>query len=137
MTTFESKVTINRPVHEIYTFLADLNNHRLLMPDNVLDWSSTFGTASFSVQNMAKLSLMVESRVEDYEIKIIPSEKPPFDLELCWTLLPGNGYSEVTFTISADLNMMLKMLASGPLQKMAEHETQTLVSIIMLNTKND
>jgi carbon monoxide dehydrogenase subunit G len=137
MTIFESKVTINRPIHEIYHFLTDLNNHRLLMPDNVQDWSSTFDTASFIIQNMAKLSLMVESRVEDREIKIIPSEKPPFDLELRWELLPGNGHSEVIFTISADLNMMLKMLASGPLQKLAEHETQTLVSIIMLNTKND
>jgi carbon monoxide dehydrogenase subunit G len=137
MTIFESKVTINRPVHEVYSFLTDLNNHRLLMPDNVQDWSSTFDTASFSIKNMAKLSLVVESRVEDCEIKIIPSEKPPFDLELRWTLLPGGGHSEVTFTISADLNMMLKMLASGPLQKLAEHETQTLVSIIMLNTKND
>jgi carbon monoxide dehydrogenase subunit G len=137
MTTFESKVTINSPVQEIYRFLADLNNHKLLMPDNIEDWSSTFDTASFSIKNMAKLSLMVESRAEDREIKIIPSEKPPFDLELCWTLLPGNGHIEVTFTISADLNMMLKMLASGPLQKLTEHETQTLVSIIILNTKND
>jgi hypothetical protein len=79
---------------------------------------------------MAKLSLVVESRVQNSEIKIIPSEKPPFNLELKWTLSSNNDHTEILFTIYADLNMMLKMLASGPLQKLADHETNTLVSIL-------
>jgi carbon monoxide dehydrogenase subunit G len=133
MKTFESKTTINRPANEIYKFLADLNNHQQLMPENVKNWTSTFDTASFNVE-MAKLSLKVASRIEDCEIKIIPSEKPPFDLELKWVLSPNGDHTDVTYTISADLNMMMKMMVSGPLQKLVDHETKTLASKIMLNT---
>ncbi|MDB5138401.1 MAG: hypothetical protein JWR12_317 [Mucilaginibacter sp.] len=130
MTTFESKVIINKPVNEVYNFLADLNNHRQLMPDSVQDWNSTFDTASFNIQNMTKLSIKVESRVEDNEIKIVPSEKPPFNLELKWNLSFNDNQTEAVLTILADLNMMMKIMASGPLQKLADHETQTLVSVL-------
>ncbi len=130
MTIFESKVTINQPVNKIYTFLADLNNHQVLMPDNIQQWTSTYDAANFSIPNMAKLSLKVESREENREIRIIPAEKPPFDLELKWVLNEDADNTNVTLIISAELNMMMKMLASGPLQKLADHETQTLVSQI-------
>ncbi|MCR8560057.1 SRPBCC family protein [Mucilaginibacter sp. BJC16-A38] len=129
MSTFESKVTIPKPIGEVYNFLADMNNHQQLMPENIQDWVSTYDTASFNIQNMAKLSLVVDSREINTEIKIIPSEKPPFNLELKWSLSSKNDQTEILFTIFADLNMMLKMLASGPLQKLADHETSTLVSI--------
>jgi hypothetical protein len=130
MTIFESKAAISRPVNEVYTFLADLNNHRQLMGDNVQDWVSTIDTAIFNIQNMAKLSLKVENRVENKEITIIPSEKPPFDLVIKWELSSVGENTEALMVISAKLNTMLKMIASGPLQKLADYETQTLVSLL-------
>ena len=136
MKTFESKVIINKPIAEVYDFLSDLNNHQQLMPDNIIEWASTTDTANFNVQNMARLSLKVESRLENKEIKIVPAEKPPFDLELKWSLAPVNNNTEVLFTIAADLNMMMKMLASGPLQKLADHETQNLTSILTYTQNN-
>jgi carbon monoxide dehydrogenase subunit G len=130
MKTFQSKITINRPVSQVYSFLADLNNHRQLMPDNITDWVSTNDTAGFNVQNMAKLNLKAESRITDKLVMIVPSEKPPFDLELKWELFSADDHTGVVYTISADLNMMMKILASGPLQKLAEHETQTLKNLL-------
>ena len=130
MTTFESKTTINKPVNEVYQFLADLNNHQQLMADSVQDWVSTTDEASFSVQNMLKLKLKVVVRDENKEIKIIPSEKPPFDLELTWSLSSVNNHTEVVYTINADLNMMMKMMASGPLQKLTDHEVEKLASLL-------
>lgn len=126
MTIFESKTTINKPVNEVYQFLADMNNHQQLMPDNILDWTSTMDEARFNIQNMAKLALKVNNRIKNNEVKIVPFEKPPFDLELKWLLADAGTDTEVIFTIAADLNMMMKMLASGPLQKLADHETQRL-----------
>ena len=41
MTTFESKASINKPANEVYQFLADMNNHQQLMPENIQDWTST------------------------------------------------------------------------------------------------
>jgi len=130
MTTFESKVNINKPANEVYQFLADMNNHQQLMPDNIQDWSSTTDEARFGIQNMAKLALRIDNRIENTEINIIPFEKPPFDLELKWALSAAGSSTEVIFTIAADLNMMMKMLASGPLQKLADHETQKLAELL-------
>jgi carbon monoxide dehydrogenase subunit G len=126
MTIIESKATIDKPVNEVYRFLADLNNHQQLMPENIYNWSSTEDEAKFTIQNMAKLTLKVSSRLENKEIVAIPSEEAPFALELKWSLSETGAKTEVVYSISAELNMMMKMLASGPLQKLADHETATL-----------
>lgn len=127
MTTFESKVTIQQPVNKIFEFLADLNNHQKLMPaEDIQNWKSTYNEASFSIKNTINLSLKVDGRIENKEIRIIPAEKPPFEMELKWELSSDNNQTEVVFTINADLNMMMKMVVSGQLKKLTEHETNSL-----------
>lgn len=131
MTVIESTTDINQPVAKVYTFLADMNNHQQLMPENIYNWSSTTDEASFTIQNMAKLAIKISNRIENQELTAIPTEKPPFDLELKWTVADnGNGGTTATLIISADLNMMMKMLAAGPLKKLADHQTQKLAEIL-------
>lgn len=131
MTTIESRVNINKPVREVFAFLADLNNHQQLMPENIYNWSSTKDEARFTIQNMAKLALKVSSITLDKEIVVKPSEQAPFELELKWSLNDlGKGQTEAVYTISADLNMMMKMVVSGPLQKLVDHEAGTLKSVL-------
>jgi hypothetical protein len=130
MTTFESTAIVNSPVNDVYLFLDDMNNHRQLMPDSVTDWESTLNNASFNVQGMLKLFLKIDSRKENQEIKIIPAEKPPFDLELNWALSAVNEQTSVVFTITADLSVMMKLMASGPLQKLADYEVQALTQLL-------
>jgi len=125
--TFESKVTIQQPVNKIFGFLADMNNHQQLMPENILnDWKSTTDGASFVIKNTINLSLKIDSRIENKEIRIIPAEKAPFELELKWKLTPAGDTTDVVFTIEAELNLMMKMVVSGQLKKLAEHETNSL-----------
>ncbi|MES2418669.1 MAG: SRPBCC family protein [Bacteroidota bacterium] len=131
MTIIESAVELNLPIEKVYTFLADLNNHQQLMPENIYNWSSTQDEASFTIQNMAKLAIKISSRVENQEIIALPSEKPPFDVELKWTVTANdNGSTTAKHIISADLNMMMKMLASGPLQKLADYQTSRLKEVL-------
>ncbi|MDO3627667.1 SRPBCC family protein [Mucilaginibacter sp. BT774] len=130
MTIFESKTNINKSVNEVYQFLADMNNHQQLMPENIVNWTSTPDEARFDIQNMGKLALKIDRRMENTEINIIPSEKPPFDLQLNWKLADAGTHTEVLLTIAADLNMMMKMLASGPLQKLTDHEVQSLAEVL-------
>jgi carbon monoxide dehydrogenase subunit G len=127
VTTFQSTTRIPKPVNAVYLFLADMNNHEKLMTGDISDWSSTSDEASFNIRNMLKLSLKIGERVVDKEIKIIPAEKPPFDLELKWELYADGDFTNVAFTITADLNMMMKMLAAGPLQKLADDESANLL----------
>jgi hypothetical protein len=131
MTIIESIVELALPVDKVYLFLEDLNNHQQLMPENIYNWSSTKDEASFTIQNMAKLAIKISSRIPNSEIVAIPTEKPPFDVELKWTLTPNeNGGTTAKHIISADLNMMLKMLAVGPLQKLADYQTAQLKTIL-------
>ena len=97
MTVFESSVIINRPVSDVYNFLADFNNHRQLMPDNIEDWASDPDGASFSIPNMTKLSLRIDERVKDTSIRIIPAEKAPFELELSWAFTSENDQTTVLY----------------------------------------
>lgn len=126
MTIIESKITIDKSATLVYQFLTDFNNHQQLMPDNVYNWLSTKDDARFTIQNMANLALKITTRIENQEIKIIPAETPPFAVELKWKLIELGAVTEVTYSIAADLNMMMKMLVSGPLQKLADHETAQL-----------
>ena len=131
MTTIQNTTEINKNVSEVYAFLADLNNHEQLMPENIYNWSSTKDEARFTIQNMAKLALKVEERVENQVIKLIPSEKAPFEVRLRWELQAvTDTITTATFIIEADLNMMMKMIASGPLQKLVDFQVNKLKEVL-------
>ncbi|KKO90366.1 MULTISPECIES: SRPBCC family protein [Sphingobacterium] len=127
MTTIQNTTEINKTVSDVYAFLADLNNHEQLMPENIYNWSSTTDEARFTIQNMAKLALRVEERVENRFITLVPSEKAPFEVTLRWELqVIADTVTKATFIIDADLNMMMKMIASGPLQKLVDFQVNKL-----------
>ena len=131
MTIIESSITIDKPVVNVYSFLSDLNNHQQLMPENIYNWSSTEDEARFTIQNMVKLALKISLRKKDEEIIAVPSEDAPFPLELKWFLSDiGDGKTKALYSISAELNMMMKMLASGPLQKLVDHQTGALKKVL-------
>ncbi|MBC7654241.1 MAG: SRPBCC family protein [Oligoflexus sp.] len=127
MTFFESSVIISQPIDKVFGFLSDLNNHQQLMPENIYNWSSTTDEAKFTIQNMAKLALKVSSRIENKEINIIPAEEAPFAIEMKWATEKVGDATTAKLVVSAELNMMMKMLASGPLQKLVDHQTIALV----------
>ena len=131
MTVFESKAIINRPLDEVFSFLSDMHNHKQLMPENVSNISATTDEISFSIQNMLNLTLKVTDRADNESILIEPSEAAPFRTSIKWTVSDyGNRTTAATIAISAELNMMLKMMASGPLQKLVNHQTAQLQRIL-------
>ena len=131
MTVIESATQVNKPIEKVYAFLADLNNHQQLMPENIYNWVSDKDEASFTIQNMAKLAIKITSRIENKELIAVPTEKAPFDLELKWEVADnGDGTTTATHTITADLNMMMKMLAAKPLQNLADHQTERLSEVL-------
>lgn len=130
MSVFQSTVTVNQPVAQVYAFLADMNNHRQLMPDNIENWESTADVASFNIQNITKLSIKIEERVANSLVRILPAEKPPFDMELKWELNEVDNVTKAAFTITAELNMLMKMMASGPLQRLVDEETTNLAKLL-------
>jgi carbon monoxide dehydrogenase subunit G len=131
MSTFQSTTTINKPITEVYDFIADLNNHQQLMAtDDISEWSSTVDKATFSIRNTIKLTIEAQERVPGALIRITAIDNPPFDIELKWALTPAGNGTQVDYTITASLNMMMKMLASGPLQKLADEEIANLAKLL-------
>lgn len=131
MTTITNHIDIDQPAERVYDFLADCNNHEQLMPENIYNWSSTRDEARFTIQNMAKLALKVDERVPNQEIRIVPLEKAPFDVTMKWVIeSTGTMTSRAKLIIEADLNMMMKMLASGPLQKFVDHQVARLKEVV-------
>ena len=127
MTVIQNNVVINKPISEVYNFLNDLNNHEQLMPDNIYNWSSTTDEARFTIKNMAKLALKISQRVVNKEIVCVPSEEAPFEVKLTWNVEEiSASETKATFVIEAQLNMMMKMMASGPLQKLVDHQVSKL-----------
>src|SRR5690606_24763478 len=123
MTTIQNEVEIEKPVEDVYSFLSDLNNHQQLMPENITDWSSSEDHARFTIKNMAKLSLKLTQRIENKELVCEPEGETPFTLLLRWKIEEKSAQvTAATFVIEADLNMMMKMIASGPLQKLVDHQ---------------
>lgn len=131
MSVFQNSVTINKSQTEVYQLLSDLNNHEQLMPENIYNWSSTADEARFTIKNMAKLALKVSERVENQEIVCIPAEETPFGIKLSWKIEPvGETEAKAVFAIDAELNMMMKMVASGPLQKLVDYQVNKLKEIL-------
>ena len=127
MTIIQNTVVINKPLSEVYNFLNDLNNHEQLMPENIYNWSSTTDEARFTIKNMAKLALKISQRVENKEVVCVPSEEAPFEIKLAWRVEEiSASETNATFVIEAQLNMMMKMMASGPLQKLVDHQVSKL-----------
>jgi len=131
MTLIESEIQIKQPVKKVYSFLSDLRHYESLMPEAVSDWSATEEQASFTMQHMGKLFLKISEKKVNESILIIPSEKPPFEVSFTWSLKPSSeGLTHVLLSIRADLNMMMKMLAIGPLKKWADFQTTKLQQIL-------
>ncbi|HWK59659.1 MAG TPA: SRPBCC family protein [Parapedobacter sp.] len=127
MTVIKNQVSIDKPIAAVYAFLADCNNHEQLMPESIHDWSSTRDEARFTIQNMAKLALKVDRREENSEVVFVPAEKAPFDLTLRWRVTTrGDAATTAELIIEADLNMMMKMLALKPLQKLVDNQLEAL-----------
>ncbi len=130
MTTIQSSTEIDKPAEELFAFLSNCNNHEQLMPENVYNWSSTETEARFTVQNMAKLSLKIGEIVPGRQIVFVPADEAPFHVQLKWDLRPISAQAtQVNLILEAELNMMLKMLASGPLQKLVDFQVERLKEV--------
>jgi carbon monoxide dehydrogenase subunit G len=122
MTIIAGKRIINAPIEQLYHFLEDCNNHEQLQPENIYNWSSTKDEASFTIQNMAKFALKIDKKVANSEIVLLPKGDAPLDVAIIWELNTVDSGTEVSLTVKAKLNMMLKMVASAPLQKLVDFQ---------------
>lgn len=118
-TKIESRVgKINANEENIYNFISNFNNFRQFIPaDKVKDFESTEESCHFSVPNMGKVGLRIVEKEPFKTIKISGDGMANQEFNL-WIQLKQveERDTRVKLTIKADLNPMLKMMATKPLQ---------------------
>jgi carbon monoxide dehydrogenase subunit G len=113
------RVTIDKPVNQVFSFLTDLNNFRVLMPEQVTGWKSDETSCSFRVQGMADLAFRIHETHEP-EMICYASEPPsPFKFLLsCDLESGGDEQTTAAMSLEADLPPMLAMMAERPLSNL-------------------
>ncbi len=122
MTQIESNFEpVEQSQEKVFTFLSNLNNYQKLMPSQVSEWWSTEDEVKMKIQGLGTLHLKKDETRPNSYIKIVPEGKPPVDLFLEWQIEPEGNNSKVKIIINADLNIMMRMVATKPLQNLADY----------------
>ena len=119
----ESKIgMMNVPEEKIYKFLSDFQNFSMLVPaDKIKNWQATEDTCHFSVDGFGEAGLRIIEKQPNSLIKIAGEESSKFDFTF-WIQLKENisGQTHIKLTIKADVNPMIKMMVSKPLQNFVD-----------------
>lgn len=117
MAEYKSRqVRINKPDQAIYAVLSDFNNFTPIIADKVEEWAATEETCSFKAKGFTVRLRMVER--EPYKLVKITGEDIPFEF-FFWIQLKSVAPDDtrMLLTLRAELNMMMKMMIGGKLQK--------------------
>lgn len=126
--SFHSEVELPVAAEVVSNFLQDLSHHERLQPQQVQDWTGDESTVHFTIQGLGRFSLNLQKA--EQEVRLIASAESPVPLQIRWQVHALQAdLTRVELTISAELNMMMKMLASGPIQQLANYQTAQLQEI--------
>jgi len=121
------RIIINNSQEKIFGFLSNFNNFGRLMPEQVVNWHSTEDECSFTIKGMADLSMKITEKKPSSMLIMKSTGKSPFEFELISEIekvSDNKSYSKLTFR--ANMNPMLSMLASKPLQNFVNILNQQL-----------
>ncbi len=134
MTTFESKVTkAECNETEIFALLSDLNNiekiKEKIPQDKVKDLEFDTDSCRFTVDPVGKIGLRIVERIPSQTIKFAAEQAPvEFNLWMQFKQVEEND-TRIKVTVKADLNMMLKMIASKPLEMFVNKLAEMLAQL--------
>ncbi len=127
METIESPILETKATAEqVYTFLSDCNNHKLLMPEGVENFIATADTCSYTIKGTGNLALKVEEKTPNSFIKLLPTGKVPFTFEFIWVIEPDGENCKIQNKIIAKMNMFIKAIAYKPLKNFITEQALNL-----------
>lgn len=103
---------------DLFEHIGDMNNIPAVLPEQVVDITSDTDNLAFTIQGMGKVALKVEEREPNKFIKLVPEGKVPFQFSLNIYIRSNEQNSECCFEIDAQLNPLMQMMASRPLQNL-------------------
>lgn len=125
--TFESRAgNLSCTTTELFAFITDIRNLEQFIPEgNIRNWKASSDSCSFSVPPLNCVRVYIKEKIPCSLVRFSGDalQKNDFDLKI---LINNNEdkMAEVRLILAADLNPVLKMMASGPIEKFLE----TLIS---------
>lgn len=106
---------------QIFTFLSDVRNfERFVPPGSVVDWMATKDSCSFTIPRVGDVRLSIVQKEENRLIAFKGNAiKNNFDLILYINRRPDDK-ADVKAALNAELNPMMKMIASKPIGQFLE-----------------
>ena len=131
MTEFKSNtLSINKPAPTLFLFLSDFNNFEKLMPEQVINWQSSTERCSFTIKGMADMAMYMKEKAAPTLVVYASEGNSKISFNLQFSIVEKSGsQSEITTTLQAQLNAMLKMMASRPLQNFVNIITEKFKEI--------
>ena len=123
MTTFESDIKkATYPSETMFKFLSDFDHFGEVIPkDKISNWQSFGDSCRFNIDPVGEVGLRIVEKEMPKVIKYTAEGKTPFNFFL-WIQLKevAENDTRVKLTIKADMNPMIKMMASKPIKKFLE-----------------
>ena len=116
-----NKKTVHKSSKEVFDFLIDVKNFKILMPENIdkfeiLD-EKTF---KFALSGMPEIVLRLKEQYPNEKVILgAASDKLPFTLTADIKALAENE-SEVGLSFEGEFNAMMAMMIKGPISKFME-----------------
>ena len=107
-----------RSEKELFEYIGDMNNMPPILPEQVVDIKADNDNLAFTIQGMGSVALRVEEREPNKLIQLVPEGKVPFQFVLNVHIRNNEQQTECCFEIDANLNPLMQMMASRPLQNL-------------------
>ena len=121
-------VTNKRSAEELFEYIGDMNNMPPILPEQVVNITADNDNLSFTIQGMGSIALQVCNRKPNELIQLSPVGKTPFQFVLN-IHIRNNEHTECCFEIDAQLNPLMQMMASRPLQNLVNMMANKVVEI--------
>lgn len=129
VSNFESRQgRIRYSDEQIYNFISNFNNFKQFIPeDKIKDFKATEDTCSFSVPTIGIVGLKMLEKTPFTTIKVSGDGMANQQFSF-WVQLKKveDDDTRIKFTITADMNPMVKMMASKPLQNFLDKLVETM-----------
>ncbi len=120
---FESRTgTLSCTSEEVYNFVTDIRNFEQFIPaDSIKDWHAESDTCSFNISVAGTVSVRIIKKEPHGKVVFNGDALKKNDFTLVMNILTGrNSAAEVKILLEAELNPILKMMASKPINQFLE-----------------
>ena len=133
MEKYESKQQqIHHPASLIFPIISRMDLLTPAMQDKVEEWEATPDSCSFKAKGF-KVSLRIAEKVENKHVKIVADDSNgvPVDFTFWIQLHEVDAHdTRVRMVLHAELNMMMKMMIGGKIQKGLDQAVEGLAKAL-------